>query len=107
MQVVFTVLGAIPLFGQYPSGFFLLGAGMVTVSVAMYGATAEQSAVWCGMLYLDAVCTMTLQLLPCHPNAREGPAVDFVTSAVLVAGVTVHRYACYQRGCSRCATHGQ
>jgi hypothetical protein len=46
MQVVFTVLGAIPLFGQYPSGFFLLGAGMVTISVTMYGATAEQSAVW-------------------------------------------------------------
>ena len=46
MQVVFTVLGAIPLFGQYPSAFFLLGAGMVTVSVTMYGATAEQSAVW-------------------------------------------------------------
>lgn len=46
MQVVFTVLGAIPLFRQYPSGFFLLGAGMVTISVTMYGATAEQSAVW-------------------------------------------------------------
>lgn len=46
LQVIFTVLGAIPLFGQYPSGFFLLGAAMVTASVAMYGATAEQSAAW-------------------------------------------------------------
>ena len=38
------MLGAIPLFGQYPSAFFLLGALLVSASVAMYGASAEQSA---------------------------------------------------------------
>ena len=44
MQVIFTVIGAIPLFGQTPSYYFLLGALLVSLSVGMYGTTAEQSA---------------------------------------------------------------
>ena len=44
LQVIFTVIGAIPLFGQYPSYYFLLGALLVSLSVGMYGTTAEQSA---------------------------------------------------------------
>ena len=43
-QVIFTVIGAIPMFGQYPSYYFLLGALLVSLSVGMYGTTAEQSA---------------------------------------------------------------
>ena len=46
VQVIFTVIGAIPLFGQYPSYYFLLGALLVSLSVGMYGTTAEQSAVF-------------------------------------------------------------
>ena len=42
--MIFTVIGAIPLFGQYPSYYFLLGALLVSLSVGMYGTTAEQSA---------------------------------------------------------------
>ena len=44
MQVIFTVIGAIPLFGQYPSYYFLLGALLVSLSVGMYGTKPEQSA---------------------------------------------------------------
>ena len=44
LQVIFTVIGAIPLFGQYPSYYFLLGALLVSLSVGMYGTKPEQSA---------------------------------------------------------------
>ena len=44
VQVIFTVIGAIPLFGQYPSYYFLLGALLVSLSVGMYGTKPEQSA---------------------------------------------------------------
>ncbi len=36
LSVIFTVLGAIPLFGQYPSMWFIVGIGGVLVSVFMY-----------------------------------------------------------------------
>ncbi len=42
--MIFTVVGAIPLFGQYPSYYFLLGALLVSLSVGLYGTKPEQSA---------------------------------------------------------------
>lgn len=44
LSVVFVVLLAVPLFGQYPSGFFLVGVAIVCLSIQMYGANAVQSA---------------------------------------------------------------
>ncbi len=38
------MIGAIPLFGQYPSYYFLLGALLVSLSVGLYGTKPEQSA---------------------------------------------------------------
>lgn len=37
LSVIFTVIGAMPLFGQYPSIFFLFGVLGVLLSVFMYG----------------------------------------------------------------------
>ena len=37
LSVIFTVIGAMPLFGQYPSIFFLFGVMGVLLSVFMYG----------------------------------------------------------------------
>ena len=37
LSVILTVVGAIPLFHQYPSVFFLFGVAMVLLSVFMYG----------------------------------------------------------------------
>jgi solute carrier family 35 (UDP-sugar transporter), member A1/2/3 len=42
VAVIFTVLAVIPLFGQYPSGFFLVGTALVLVSVILYGSSAKQ-----------------------------------------------------------------
>ncbi|KAL4545717.1 hypothetical protein Ndes2526B_g00368 [Nannochloris sp. 'desiccata'] len=39
VSVILTVLVAIPLFGQFPSIFFLVGVAMVLLSVFMYGKT--------------------------------------------------------------------
>jgi len=36
LSVVLTVLGAVPLFGQWPSSWFLAGVGAVLLSVSMY-----------------------------------------------------------------------
>ena len=36
LSVIFTVLGAIPLFGQVPSVWFILGVGFTMLSVFMY-----------------------------------------------------------------------
>lgn len=44
ISVVFVVLLAVPMFGQYPSGFFLVGVATVCLSIQMYGANAVQSA---------------------------------------------------------------
>ena len=41
LSVIFTVIGAMPLFGQYPSIFFLFGVIMVLLSVFMYGKSAQ------------------------------------------------------------------
>jgi len=40
-SVILTVLLAIPLFGQWPSPFFLLGVALVVLSVFMYGCGVE------------------------------------------------------------------
>ena len=37
LSVIFTVIGAVPLFHQYPSGWFILGVAFVILSVCMYG----------------------------------------------------------------------
>ena len=37
LSVIFTVIGAIPLFQQYPSAWFILGVAAVLLSVFMYG----------------------------------------------------------------------
>ena len=37
LSVIFTVVGAVPLFHQYPSGWFILGVAFVILSVCMYG----------------------------------------------------------------------
>ena len=42
LSVIFTVVGAVPLFHQYPSGWFILGCAFVIMSVCMYGKTTPQ-----------------------------------------------------------------
>jgi drug/metabolite transporter (DMT)-like permease len=42
LSVIFTVLGAIPLFHQYPSGWFIVGVAAVMMSVLMYGKATPQ-----------------------------------------------------------------
>lgn len=42
VAVIFTVLGAIPLFGLQPSVYFLFGTSLVVLSVFMYGKSAER-----------------------------------------------------------------
>ncbi len=42
LSVIFTVIGAIPLFHQYPSGWFIVGVAAVMLSVFMYGKTTPQ-----------------------------------------------------------------
>ena len=42
LSVIFTVLGAMPLFGQYPSPWFIVGVSLVSLSVFMYGKSAPQ-----------------------------------------------------------------
>lgn len=44
MQVVFVVLLAIPLFGQYPSGFFLVGVATVCLSIQVLQPALKQAA---------------------------------------------------------------
>lgn len=40
LSVILTVIGAAPLFGQYPSPWFIVGAAAVTLSVYMYSQAA-------------------------------------------------------------------
>ncbi len=42
LSVIFTVIGAIPLFSQYPSGWFIVGVAAVMLSVFMYGKSTPQ-----------------------------------------------------------------
>lgn len=42
LSVIFTVIGAIPLFQQYPSGWFIVGVAAVMLSVFMYGKSTPQ-----------------------------------------------------------------
>ena len=42
LSVILTVVGAMPLFGQYPSGWFIVGVSLVSLSVFMYGKSAPQ-----------------------------------------------------------------
>ena len=46
LSVIFTVLGAMPLFGQYPSPWFIVGVSLVSLSVFMYGKSAPQVLPW-------------------------------------------------------------
>eukprot|EP00208_Stichococcus_sp_RCC1054_P005670 CAMPEP_0206138246 /NCGR_PEP_ID=MMETSP1473-20131121/3177_1 /ASSEMBLY_ACC=CAM_ASM_001109 /TAXON_ID=1461547 /ORGANISM="Stichococcus sp, Strain RCC1054" /LENGTH=460 /DNA_ID=CAMNT_0053531613 /DNA_START=554 /DNA_END=1936 /DNA_ORIENTATION=- len=47
LAVVFVVLFSIPLFGQWPSAFFLVGVAIVVLSMQMYGATpAQADRIW-------------------------------------------------------------
>lgn len=66
-QVIFTVLGSIPIFGQYPSYWFLLGALLVSLSVALYGTTPEQSTRYCaaiGVFFKEPVWLHTFRTSP-------------------------------------------
>ncbi|KAK9916031.1 hypothetical protein WJX75_007578 [Coccomyxa subellipsoidea] len=42
LSVIFTVIGAVPLFHQYPSGWFIVGVAAVMLSVFMYGKSTPQ-----------------------------------------------------------------
>lgn len=67
LAVIFTVLGSIPIFGQYPSYWFLLGALLVSLSVALYGTTPEQSAQYCdaiGVFFKEPVWMHTFRTQP-------------------------------------------
>ena len=50
VSVILTVLIAIPLFGQFPSIFFLVGVAMVLLSVFMYGKTFVIDFEWLGRM---------------------------------------------------------
>ena len=60
LSVIFTVVGAVPLFHQYPSGWFILGVAFVILSVCMYGkSTPAVSA----LTILSQAWFVPLQLL--------------------------------------------
>jgi Nucleotide-sugar transporter len=56
LSVIFTVLGAIPLFGQWPSFWFIIGIAAVMFSVFMYSGTIP-----------DVRCSLSLpHTMPCR-----------------------------------------
>ena len=75
LSVIFTVLGAMPLFGQYPSGWFIVGVALVSLSVFMYGKSAPQ-------VYLLVVpCTfLETQISSALPNPSQHTSTPLNTS---------------------------
>jgi len=55
VSVILTVLLAVPLFGQWPSMFFLVGVGLVLLSVFMYGQVVGVEACRKVFLRLEGV----------------------------------------------------
>lgn len=55
LSVIFTVVGAVPLFHQYPSGWFILGVAFVILSVCMYG---KSTPVVSPFIYPEVPCTV-------------------------------------------------
>ncbi|KAL0037192.1 hypothetical protein WJX79_005016 [Trebouxia sp. C0005] len=62
LSVIFTVIGAMPLFGQYPSIFFLFGVVGVLLSVFMYGKSTPSGFGAFDSCY-RSMSTANLQLL--------------------------------------------
>ncbi|KAL3144855.1 hypothetical protein ABBQ38_001958 [Trebouxia sp. C0009 RCD-2024] len=62
LSVIFTVIGAMPLFGQYPSFFFLFGVVGVVLSVCMYGKSTPSGFGTFDSCY-RSMSTANLQLL--------------------------------------------
>ena len=62
LSVIFTVIGAMPLFGQYPSIFFLFGVVGVLLSVFMYGKSTPNGFGAFDSCY-RSMSTANLQLL--------------------------------------------
>ena len=62
LSVIFTVIGAMPLFGQYPSFFFLFGVAGVLLSVFMYGKSTPSGFGAFDSCY-RSMSTANLQLL--------------------------------------------
>ncbi|KAK9809147.1 hypothetical protein WJX72_010196 [[Myrmecia] bisecta] len=71
LSVVFTVLGAIPLFHQYPSLWFVVGVSLVMTSVFMYGKSAPQGLSALNACY-KSMSTQNLQLLLGSRHRRPG-----------------------------------
>ncbi len=62
LSVIFTVIGAMPLFGQYPSIFFVFGIVGVLLSVFMYGKSTPSGFGAFDSCY-RSMSTANLQLL--------------------------------------------
>lgn len=91
LSVIFTVIGAMPLFGQYPSIFFLFGVVGVLLSVFMYGKSTPSGFGAFDSCY-RSMSTANLQLLlqSSSSGAAQAPfAFEFVR-IVLVALVCLH-----------------
>ena len=65
LSVILTVVGAAPLFGQYPSPWFIVGAAAVTLSVYMY-SQASLAVRWGALAYSLGVLGWAL----CRDPAR-------------------------------------
>lgn len=65
LSVIFTVIGAVPLFHQYPSGWFIVGVAAVMLSVFMYGKSTPQVSICCSSLSgRTMVCKMLHEKMP-------------------------------------------
>ena len=92
LSVIFTVLGAMPLFGQYPSGWFIVGVALVSLSVFMYGKSAPQVGPL--LLYYSRTLSTDASTVPVTKR------VNFLLSiAGIAAAQVVSRLWCHPRSC--------
>lgn len=71
LSVIFTVAGAVPLFHQYPSGWFILGLAFVMLSICMYGKSTPVVSIQPRLSCPSAACLWPDVLLAaCHDWVR-------------------------------------
>lgn len=103
LSVIFTVIGAMPLFGQYPSFFFLFGVAGVLLSVFMYGKSTPSGFGAFDSCY-RSMSTANLQLL--LQSSSSGTFLTFLPLALPCARAhaCTSTLACACRSVFCCAT---
>lgn len=90
LSVIFTVIGAMPLFGQYPSIFFLFGVMGVLLSVFMYGKSTPS-----GFGAFES-CYRTTSIANLQLLLQSGPAGECCskTAGLTMVDMSVGMLAC-------------